>query len=126
MKTKDALYWILIAIAVITALSGLGQMLMPGFVLEIVGGEPSASANHFFGIVGMFMLLFGSLLLHALLHPDRHSAAVFWTGMQKFGAFAAVSLGVMNAIFGPLALLVAGFDLISGILIIWYWNNYAS
>ncbi len=120
---QQGLYRLLMAIAAITVLSGLGQLLLPGVVLGIVGSEATAVAKHFFAIIGMFMVLFGGLLLHALLDSGDHPVAVFWTGMQKFGAAFAVALGVLKAIFGPLALLVAGFDLASGLLILWYWTR---
>jgi hypothetical protein len=126
MKAHSLLSKVLVAIAAITVLSGLGQLLVPGFVLRIVGGTPSPAANHFFGIVGMFMVLFGGMLLQALLSAGHHPIVVFWSGLQKFGASAAVALGVLRAVFGPLALLVAGFDLLSGLLILAYWRMIRS
>ena len=68
----------------------------------------------------MFMVLFGAMLLQALLTAGDHSVAVLWAGLQKFGAAAAVALGVFKGIFSLLALSVAGFDLLSGILIFAY------
>ncbi len=121
MKTKDILYKLLVAIAVITLISGVLQMLQPGLVLGVVGGEGTPGNLHSFAIIGMFMLFFGGLLLHALLSEQHHPIAVFWAGLQKFGAFAAVGLGVFNGLLSVLALGVAIFDLFSGFLIIWYW-----
>jgi hypothetical protein len=46
---------------------------------------------------------------------------VLWAALQKFGASAAVGLGVMHGVFSPVALGVAGFDLLSGILALMYW-----
>ena len=43
-----------------------------------------------------------------------------WAGLQKIGAFIAVGIGVFHEIFGPKSLIVAGFDLLSGILIFVY------
>ena len=122
-KTKDWLHWVLVLISAATLVSGLVQMVVPGFVLSIVGASTDATSSHFFAIVGMFMLLFGGLLLQALLSPDHQSVAVFWAGLQKFGASVAVGLGVIGGIFGPLSWLVAGFDLLSGILIFAYWKR---
>ena len=123
MKRKDWLYWLLLIISVVTVVSGLVQMITPGFVLGIVGGESTPTSRHFFGIVGMFMVLFGGLLLHALTSAAHHPVAVFWAALQKIGAFAAVSLGVLRDLFGPLALGVAGFDLLTGLLIFLYWRS---
>jgi hypothetical protein len=86
----------------------------------VIGGESTPASRHFFGIVGMFMVLFGAMLLQALLTAGDHSVAVLWAGVQKFGAAAAVGFGVSKGIFSPLALGVAGFDLLSGFLILAY------
>ena len=66
-KIKAHLALLLKLIAIITILSGLGQMIIPGFMLKLIGAEVTATSSHFFGIVGMFMALFGGLLLQALL-----------------------------------------------------------
>ena len=121
MKQKDWLYWLLTVIAGLTIFSGLFQVLAPGFELRLLSAEATPTSNHFFGIVGMFMVLFGGAFLNALLSAAHQPMVVFWCSMQKFGAFAAVGLGVLHHIFSPLALAVASFDLGSGLLGIWYW-----
>lgn len=123
MKQRGVLYWLVLAIAAITAVSGLVQMILPGFVLSRIGGEATAASRHFFGIVGMFMLLFGGALLHELLSASSQPIVVLWTGLQKLGASAAVALGVSRFIFSKLALLVAGFDLLSAVLVFCYWGR---
>lgn len=120
-KNKNQLYWLLAFIAAITVISGLVQMLQPSFVLTIISGEQSPGNLHSFAIVGMFMVLFGGMMLHALLSPQHHPVAVFWSGLQKIGAFAAVALGVTKGVFSWLAWGVALFDLASGLLILFYW-----
>jgi len=121
MKTRGGLYWILVIIAILTVFSGIVQIVAPGFELRMLSAESTATSRHFFGIVGMFMTLFGAAMLHALLSPTDHPVVVFWASLQKFGAFCAVALGVGRGIFSMLALTVAFFDLISGTLGIWYW-----
>jgi hypothetical protein len=121
MKKRDWLYWLLALIAAGTVVGGLVQIFAPGFVLEFIGGETTRGNRHSFGIVGMFMVLFGGLLLHALLSARHHPLAVLWAGLQKLGAFFAVGLGAMWGLFAPLAWGVAFFDLLSGVLILWYW-----
>ena len=123
MKRKTPLYLLLATISALTILTGLVQMLVPGMVLRLMLSEATPTAKHFFGIVGMFMVLFGGALLHALLSPAHQPVVVLWAGLQKFGASLAVGLGVLNAVFSSLALLVAGFDLLSGILIFLYWSE---
>ena len=114
------LYRVLLLISVLTVASGLGQLIRPDLILRLIGGDTSPGAVHSFGIIGMFMVLFGGMLLQALLTAGDHSVAVLWAGLQKFGAAGAVGLCVMKGIFSPLALGVALFDLISGMLIVAY------
>jgi len=124
MKTKLVL--LLKAIAAITVVSGLVQMVRPQWILAMVGGEATSTANHFFGIVGMFMVLFGGLLWQALAAPRPQPIPVFWCGLQKLGATAAVGLAVSRDLLSWLALGVAGFDLLSAILILAYWRSIRS
>jgi hypothetical protein len=123
MKRRDWLYWVLIVIAGLTIFSGLFQILAPGFELRLLAAEATPTSEQFFGTIGMFMLLFGGAFLNALLSPANQPMVVFWCNMQKFGASGAVGLGVLHHIFSPLALLVASFDLASGVLGIWYWSR---
>ncbi|HLU90046.1 MAG TPA: hypothetical protein VKZ51_09460, partial [Cyclobacteriaceae bacterium] len=37
--------------------------LMPAFVLDVIGAEVTPLSSHLFAIVGMFMALFGGLML---------------------------------------------------------------
>lgn len=112
------------AIAVLTVISGLVQMARPAWVLGIVGAQAGPTPEHFFGIVGMFMALFGGLALHGLRLDS--APPMLWSGLQKVGAVAAVGLGVRHDIFSGMALLVAGFDLLSAVLILCYWRVLAS
>lgn len=114
------LRWILVAISIATVVSGAVQLLVPGFELGFLRADSTPASRHFFGIVGMFMVFFGGLLLHALVRPKENPAAFVWAGVQKLGACAAVSLGVIRGIFSPLALGVAAFDCVSGLLVLGY------
>jgi hypothetical protein len=114
---------VLKAIAAITVVSGLVQMVRPQWILALVGGEATPAASHFFGIVGMFMVLFGGLLWQALRAPRPQPIPVFWCGLQKLGATGAVGLAVGRDLLSGLALGVAGFDLLSAILILLYWGK---
>lgn len=112
---------ILLAIALLTVVSGAVQMVLPGFVLHLVGGPDNPGARHFFGIVGMFMVLFGGLAFQALRAPEGQQALPLrWAALQKLGAAAAVGLGFLHGLFGAMALLVAGFDLLSALLFLLY------
>lgn len=123
MKTGHWLRGALLGIGAVTILTGLVQAARPGFILALIGGETSAGNLHSFAIVGMFMVLFGGLLSHALLSPAHPPIPLLWAGLQKLGAPGAVALGVGKGLFGPLALVVAAFDLLSGLLVLTYWSS---
>ena len=126
MSPRGLLYWIVWIIAAATLISGLVQIVAPGFVLDLVAGQRTPTTQHFFGIIGMFMALFGAMLLHALRDPSRQTVAIFWSAVQKFGASAAVAIGVERHLFSLLALGIASFDFVSGILVISYWAKVRS
>ena len=124
-RSEDGLYGALKAISALTVLSGLIQMCVPGVILRHLAHEDTATGRHFFGTVGMFMVVVGGGLISALVGGDDRRPVVFWGGIQKIGAALAVALGVKRAVFKPLALLVAGFDFLSGVLMFMYWRHDA-
>lgn len=117
---KKYLNLAVVIISLITLSSGLAQVFMPAVVLNLIGAEATPLSTHLFGIVGMFMALFGGLMLHAVYSARAGQEAIWWCAFQKLGAFGAVSLGVLNGLFSVLALGVALFDLFSGILFLYY------
>lgn len=117
---KKKLTLIIVAISVITIISGLSQVFMPGTVLKLIGAAVSPISLHLFGIVGMFMALFGSLMLHTIYSAQFSTVPIFWCAMQKLGAFVAVGIGVLSGLFSWMASGVAIFDLFSGLLFLYY------
>ncbi len=113
----------LIAISALTVVSGAVQALAPRRLLRSLMVEDDATTRHLFGTIGMFMVIVGGGLLNALLRPGRDPVIVFWAAAQKIGAFLAVGIGVRRRIFSPLALGVAFFDLLSGLLAAAYWRR---
>jgi uncharacterized protein YjeT (DUF2065 family) len=122
---KKNLILIVIAISIITIISGLTQVVMPGIVLKVIGADITDSTQHLFGIVGMFMALFGGMMVHAVYSTHTSKVVVFWSALQKLGAFLAVTLGVVNGLFSWMALSVAVFDLFSGLLFLYYMKTLA-
>ena len=120
---KDWLFWAVAAIAVLTVVSGLTQVFAPQWILALLAAESTATTNHFFGIVGMFMALFGGLVLNTLFESPQQSVPVLWAALQKLGAVVAVTLGVRHQIFSKLALLVALTDLVSAVIMWAYWSR---
>ena len=107
---------LLILIAAITVVSGLVQLVAPDFVLGMIGASLRPPAPHLFATIGMFMLITGAMFLQTLLTRSSERAVPLWIGVQKVAACALVGLGVARGLFGMMALGVAGFDLISGLL----------
>jgi hypothetical protein len=122
MKKYLSLLVILISIA--TVLTGLVQMINPSFILKIIAAEISQTTMHFFSIIGMFMALFGAMMLHAIYSSYKNEAAIFWAAIQKLGAAVAVGLGILHGVFNVLSGAVALFDLVSGIIFLYYYKHY--
>ena len=106
----------LLLIGAITVVSGLAQLLVPGFVLAIIGGDTAPAATQGFATVGMFMVVTGAMLVQDLWRRSGEPTVPLWIGVQKVAAAALVGLGVSRGLFAPLALGVAAFDLLSGVL----------
>ena len=113
-------------ISLLTLIAGLIQAVRPTLILSIVQGESSPSAAHFFAIVGMFMSLFGGLMLQGLYSPYPNSIIVRWCALQKAGASLAVLIGIIRGIFSPLAGLISGFDFLSAIILFSYLSQVRS
>lgn len=115
------------AIGFITVLSGGLQLALPGFVLSLLSADVTPTSAHFFRIVGLFMMLFGGLLLHVWWggSTQRTSTPVYWCAGQKAGAVLAVAWGVAQGLFAPFALAVAGFDLLSALVLYVYARSLA-
>lgn len=117
---RKILLIVIVLISVASAISGAIQMLWPSFVLGLVGGEATATTLHFFRIIGMFMLLFGALMLTTVYAAVPSRATVLWCALQKLGASAAVIWGVTAGIFQLQAAAIAGFDGISGLIFLYF------
>ena len=117
----DRLRAVVAAIAALTAISGLGQLLLPGAVLDLLGAESTATTRHLFAIVGMFMAVVGGVTLQALLVEPTPAFVVLWCAVQKLGAFLAVSVGVLRDLFSWVAMAVALFDLLTAVLATVLW-----
>jgi hypothetical protein len=122
MRRRDLVFWVVAAIAASTLVAGLVQLVAPGFVLDLVDAERTASTRHLFAVIGMFMAVVGGLLGHMLLLPpdvDRDRLVLLWAAIQKAGAFVMVALGIADDVFGGLAVLVALNDLGSAVVLGW-------
>jgi len=114
---------VLVVLAAITALTGVAEILAPAALLTLLGAVPTPLAAQLFATVGLFMVVVGGLLTQSLLRQTPHRDVVLWSGVQKAGAVVAVAVGVLNGVFGPIALLVAAFDLVTAVLVFVYWQR---
>jgi hypothetical protein len=110
---------LLVGIGALTAATGTTQVLGSGLALRLLGADDTAGGRHFLGTVGMFMVCTGSVLVVRRRDP----AVLLMTAGQKAGAAAAVSIGVRRRVMSPLALGVAGFDALSGLLALDAWRR---
>lgn len=115
--------WLLIIIAAITVLSAIAQIIEPETALSLTGLTASPETVYLFRLVSLLTALFGGMLLHAALAGDNRSILLLWAGLQKVISAAAVTLAVIN---GQLPtnnpLLVAGYDLLAGVFVLWRWK----
>ncbi|WP_273651722.1 hypothetical protein [Cellulomonas fimi] len=114
---RTPLVLLLVVIGWITVASGAAQMLVPSFVLSLLGASEDATAEQLFATVGMFMVVVGGLLLTTLSRPRHDPDVVLWAAVQKAAASVAVGVGVARGVFDPLALGVAAFDLLTAVLL---------
>ncbi len=117
------LFFLLLIIAVLTFLSGAIQWICPKLILAWVGGSMEETSIHFFRIVGMFMLLFGGLLVQALMADNTPAWAIFWCMAQKMGAAVMVTIALQQGLFNNLAWAVAGFDFVTALLLAYLWKK---
>lgn len=112
---------VLLAIGVATVATGAIQAAAPDRLLRLLSATDDDTDRTLFATIGMFMVVTGGTLVHGLLTRVRQPVIVLWSAVQKLGAAATVTIGVSRGVFSPLALLVAGFDLLSGVLAAVHW-----
>jgi hypothetical protein len=110
-------------IGALTVLAGLVQMLAAPFVLRLIGGGDDPAAVQFAATVGMFMILFGGMLLQATREGADAPSLLRWCAAQKLGASLAVMLGVAHGVLGGFAVLVALQDFASCFLMLGYLGS---
>ena len=105
--------WTARIIGATTLASGMGLLAAPRLSLRFMGAEPPPPAPLLFRVVGMFMGVSGGLLLDGPQDP----VVLRWSLVQKTGAALGVGLGVATGDYRQRALVVAGFDAASAVLI---------
>jgi hypothetical protein len=103
-------------VAVVTAASGVLQVVAPGLVLDRIARQPDRVSRHMFATVGVFMITSAGALHRAVRTPDPDPALLTWTAAQKLASASLLGLGVARKTLLPTALPVAAFDFGSGLL----------
>ena len=114
-----------VAVGAVTAFFGLLLLAFPITMLHLLDAGTTDPAPYIFGIVGLFMLLFGGLLVDAARRPEPPPVALFWCFLQKVGATVAMLAGFITDVYGWLALLVAVFDGASALIVYGLWRREA-
>jgi hypothetical protein len=114
---------VLVAIAAITVLTGLTQLVAPAWVLGFIASDRSALGAHFFATIGMFMIITGAMFLQGLLTHSTEGAIPFWIGVQKAAACALVAWAVLRGLLAPIAYTVAAFDGATAVLTFAFWRR---
>jgi hypothetical protein len=115
--------WLLVAIAIITILSGAIQIIQPEMILNSMGIKPADETTYFFRITSLLTGLFGGALLHAALSSQTEPVILLWACLQKLLGSASVLLAVLSGLLTVGALAAAGYDFIAGLFILWYRQN---
>lgn len=113
----------LLGIAAITAVSGLTQIVAGPRVLAIIAPGAGADAAHLFGTVGMFMVITGAMFAQSLWRRSSEPAIPLWIAVQKLAAAVLVTWGWSKGLFAPVALGVAAFDALTGVLALVFWKR---
>jgi hypothetical protein len=122
--TRGSGPWLaLLAIAGVTIAGGLVQLVHPAFVLELVGAVVSPTSQYAFAVIGMFIAMFGGLLLNAMHAEQPQPVAVLWVAVEKVAGCLAALFGVFKGYFASGALGIVFFDFFAALLIIWYWRT---
>lgn len=122
-QARTPVEWVLVAVAVITILSGGGQILVPDAALSAMGVVASAETTYLFRLVSLLTALFGSSLLHTAWTRKYEPTVLLWAGLQKVLGALAVLLAVLGSILQGTTLLVAGYDFLAGLFVIWFWTG---
>lgn len=109
-----------LAVAAITVLSGIVQILLPETSLAALSLAVSPDTILLFRLLSFSVLLFGGALLHVAVTSQRRSAIVLWVALQKLGNSAIVVLAVSGAAMASTALAVAIYDGAAGLFLLWY------
>jgi hypothetical protein len=124
MKKRNWKDYILLTIACLTILAGLGQAVMPSVALSSMGVKsPSEATLFFFILLSLIIILFGGLLLHENL-LFTYGIPLLWAGLQKIVSVILLIIGILNNLLSNFVWIVAVYDFACGIFLLIIWIMY--
>ena len=122
-KTRHWMEWLIVAVSAVTLLSGIVQCVMPEPALAFMGISASDSSVYLFRVVSVLTALFGGALLHTALTSKFESTVLLWSGIQKLVGASAVLIAVVGGLLSSAVLLVAGYDFVAGLYVLWFYSR---
>lgn len=116
---------IVLALAGLTILSGLGQAALPGSALSGMGVPADQATRLFFILMSLLVALFGAMLLVEGLRPPSRStasSALLWVGLQKAVSVVALLAALLSGLLAPVVWAVVAFDGAAGAFLLVLWN----
>lgn len=118
---KRHLQLLVVSISIITLILGGFQLLNPNAALGMMGkGEILPVTSHYFAMLGFFMVLFNGMVLHTVYETQTSKTIILWGALQKIGVAVLVFIGILGGHFHFTAIGVVLFDLIAGVLFLFY------
>ena len=102
------------------------QLANPDGAVTPLGADPVAAgavARFYVAAIGALLVVFGALLLHALLSPLPHPAVFLWVGAEKAVYAAMAALGAAQGVYGRAAFGVTALDLVAAALCLVQWRR---
>jgi hypothetical protein len=121
--TRHWTEWLVIMIAIITVVSGAVQLVLPETALTFMNIGISGETVYLFRLVSLLTALFGIALLHTALARSYEPILLLWASLQKLLGAAAVLFAVLSGLLASGASLVAGYDFLAGLYVLWFYNR---
>ncbi len=112
-----------VLVGALTAFFGLLVLAFPKTMLDLLDADKPDPSSYLFGIVGVFILLFGGLLIDAARRANPPPVALFWCVLQKCASVLVLLIALITGVFGALALLVAAFDIAGALVVYGLWRR---
>lgn len=113
-------YWLILIVASITLLSATAQFFAPETALAFMGLSAADDTIYLFRLLSLLVFLFGGALLQTALTSRFEATVLLWTGLQKLSSAATMLLGVVSGVLASQVLLIAGYDFVAGLYILWF------